>query len=140
MTFASLVNSDVDDENDVDGQEVNETPCKRCEKLKIQCLVQLEPKKSMSKDKRTVMRNHLACIGCRNSKNHCELASKRLRSPSPQPVSAPPWLDKEAKDTPAPPKAKHAPKKKIQVIPTGGPGEYTSELPHICKSMFLTHI
>ena len=56
------------------------------------------------------------------------------------PVSAPPWPDKEAKDNPAPPKAKHVPKKKIQVIPTGGPGEYTSELPHICESMFLTHI
>ena len=102
LMFASLVNSDVGDKNDVDGQEVNETLCKRCEKLKIQCLVQPEPKKSMSKDKRMVMWNCLACIRCCDSKNHCEL--------------------------------------EIQVIPTGGPGEYTSELPHICKSMFLTHI
>ena len=102
LTLASLVNSDVDDENDADGQEVNETPCKRCEKLKIRCLVQLEPKKLMSKDKRMVVRNRLACIGCRDSKNCFKLARKRLRS-SPQPVSAPPWPDKEAKDTPAPP-------------------------------------
>ena len=103
LTFSSLVNSDAGDENDVDSQEVNESPCKRCEKLKIQCLVQPEPKKLTSKDKRTVMQNRLACIRCHDSKNCCELASKRPRSPSPQPVSAPPWLDKEAKDTPAPP-------------------------------------
>ena len=83
LTFTSLVNSDVDDKNDTDGQEVNETPCKRCEKLKIQCLVQPEPKKLTSKDKRTVMRNCLACIECCDSKNRCELASKRPRSPSP---------------------------------------------------------
>ena len=112
LTFASLVNSDADDKNDMDGQEVNETLCKRCEKLKIRCLVQLEPKKLMSKDKRTVVWNCLACIRCCDSKNHCELASKRPRSPS---VSSPP-ARRRGKGHPCPPKAKCAPKKKIQVI------------------------
>lgn len=82
------VASDADDEHNVDVEEINCPPCKRCLKNKIVCLVQPELKKSIGKEKRPVC-HRLACVACRDSKNKCELASKKLRSLSPPIVSAP---------------------------------------------------
>lgn len=126
VKLTSMVPSDADDEDDIDLEELNDPPCKRCAKNKIPCVVQPDPKKSGVKDKR--IRNRLVCVACRETKNKCELAAKKVRSPTPETVSAPLHPDQDTKDTPAPPKAKRAPKKKVQVVPPGGPGEYTSQL------------
>ena len=134
-----LVTSNADDEHNVNVEESNHPPCKRCLKNKIICLVQPEPKKYIGKEKRPV-HHHLACVACRDSKNKCELASKKPRSPSLPMVSAPPHPDEEPKVIPTLVKVKCAPKKKLQVVPQGGPGENTSQLPYIFTSMFLTHV
>ena len=122
----SVVLSDTDDNKVADVEELNDPPCKRCAKSNTPCVVQPEPKKSDAKDRRS--RHRLVCLPCRDSKNKCELASKKARSPSPGAASAPARPDTDVKDNvvPAPTKPKRAPRKKLQVVPPGAPGEYTS--------------
>ena len=130
--------SDADDETDTGLEELNHPPCKRCAKNKILCMVQPEPKKSGVKDKR--IHNQLVCVACWESKSRCKLAARKIKSPTPEPASAPLHLAKEAKETPTPPKAKRAPKKNLLVVPPGGPGEFTSQLPHIVRLRVLTYV
>ena len=107
----SVVPSDSGDEQVL---EVNNPPCKRCSKNGTPCVLQPEPSKSSSKDKRSV-RSRLACVPCRDSKNKCEfppIPGAKPRSPSPEGLSvAPVTDDAKEKVVPTPTKPKRTRKK-----------------------------
>ena len=107
--------SDADDETDTGLEELNHLPCKRCAKNKIHCVVQPEPKKSGVKDKRIC--NRLVCVACWESKSKCELAARKIKSPTPEPASAPPHPAKEAKETLPHPRSSVLPRKTCWLFP-----------------------
>ena len=113
------------DDDNLSGAEekVNDPPCKKCAKNGIPCIVQPEPKKQTGSGKRGV-RERLVCLPCQKEKNKCSLARQKGRSPSPDIVEVTRLpLNLKAKEI-APPKPKPMPRKKPQIVPAGGSGEY----------------